>query len=83
MPGNPGAPRHVRAALQQLKEIAECPRFGRFRPVPCWTDEERAVAHEPQKHKPFVPEHVEMREFTIGTVVLGLVMTVRALPKVI
>jgi putative OPT family oligopeptide transporter len=28
------------------------------------------------EHKPFVPQHVEMREFTIGTVVLGLVMTV-------
>lgn len=42
------------------------------------------MGHEPQKpndmssgeHKPFVPEHVEMKEFTIGTVVLGLVMTV-------
>jgi putative OPT family oligopeptide transporter len=30
----------------------------------------------PDEHKPFVPEHVEMKEFTIGTVVLGLVMTV-------
>jgi putative OPT family oligopeptide transporter len=30
----------------------------------------------PMAHKPFVPEHVEMKEFTIGTVVLGLVMTV-------
>ncbi len=29
-----------------------------------------------QEHKPFVPQHVEMREFTVGTVVLGLVMTV-------
>src|SRR4029079_18213510 len=29
-----------------------------------------------QEHKPFVPQHVEMKEFTIGTVVLGLVMTV-------
>jgi putative OPT family oligopeptide transporter len=28
------------------------------------------------KHKPFVPEHVEMREFSIETVVLGLIMTV-------
>jgi len=27
-------------------------------------------------YKPFVPQHVEMREFTIETVVLGLVMTV-------
>ncbi len=29
-----------------------------------------------EEHKPFVPESVEMREFTIGTLVLGLVMTV-------
>ncbi len=28
------------------------------------------------EHKPFVPEHVQMREFTVGTVILGLVMTV-------
>jgi putative OPT family oligopeptide transporter len=28
------------------------------------------------EHKPFVPQHVEMREFTIGTLLLGLVMTV-------
>ena len=28
------------------------------------------------EYRPFVPQHVEMREFTIGTVVLGLVMTV-------
>jgi uncharacterized oligopeptide transporter (OPT) family protein len=28
------------------------------------------------EHKPFVPQNVEMKEFTIGTVVLGLVMTV-------
>src|SRR6188508_967898 len=27
-------------------------------------------------YKPFVPEGVDMKEFTIGTVVLGLVMTV-------
>jgi putative OPT family oligopeptide transporter len=30
----------------------------------------------PVDYKPFVPQHVEMREFTIGTVALGLVMTV-------
>src|SRR4029078_3668741 len=30
----------------------------------------------PVEYKPFVPQHVEMKEFTIGTVVLGLVMTV-------
>ena len=28
------------------------------------------------EHKPYVPHHVEMREFTVGTVALGLVMTV-------
>jgi putative OPT family oligopeptide transporter len=28
------------------------------------------------EYKPFVPQHVDMKEFTIGTVVLGLVMTV-------
>src|SRR4029453_19542280 len=28
------------------------------------------------EYKPFVPQHVEMREFTIGTVVLGLVLCV-------
>jgi putative OPT family oligopeptide transporter len=28
------------------------------------------------EHKPYVPQHVEMREFTVGTVALGLVMTV-------
>jgi len=27
-------------------------------------------------HKPFVPKNVEMREFTMGTVLLGLVMTI-------
>ena len=30
----------------------------------------------PGDHKPFVPQHVDMKEFTIGTLVLGLVMTV-------
>src|SRR6185369_9221062 len=28
------------------------------------------------EHKPYVPQHVEMREYTPGTVSLGLVMTV-------
>ena len=28
------------------------------------------------EYKPFVPQHVEMKEFTVGTVILGLVMTV-------
>ncbi|MFN3322962.1 MAG: OPT family oligopeptide transporter [Bryobacteraceae bacterium] len=31
---------------------------------------------EPYKHKPFVPETVEMKEFTFRAVMLGLVMTV-------
>jgi len=39
--------------------------------------EEKAAAPDPAgEHKPFVPEHVEMREFTVGTVILGLIMTV-------
>ena len=28
------------------------------------------------EHKPFVPQHVQMREYTLGTVLLGLVMTI-------
>ena len=34
------------------------------------------MADPAAEHKPFVPQHMEMREFTVGTVVLGLVMTV-------
>lgn len=30
----------------------------------------------PNEHKPFVPEGMAMKEFTVGTVLLGLVMTV-------
>src|SRR3954452_11584364 len=30
----------------------------------------------PQKHQPFVPETMEMKEFTFRAVVLGLIMTV-------
>ena len=30
----------------------------------------------PQKHEPFVPETMEMKEFTLRAVLLGLVMTV-------
>jgi len=30
----------------------------------------------PKKHQPFVPEHVEMKEFTLRAVLLGLGMTV-------
>src|SRR5947208_9466846 len=33
-------------------------------------------AEPPQKHKPFVPENMEMPEFTLRAVLLGLVMTV-------
>jgi len=34
------------------------------------------AAQAATEHKPFVPENVEMREFTVGTVLLGLVMTI-------
>ena len=34
------------------------------------------MAEPAAEHKPFVPQHMEMREFTVGTVILGLVMTV-------
>src|SRR5881394_3635719 len=30
----------------------------------------------PRKHQPFVPEHMEMKEFTLRAVLLGLLMTV-------
>jgi putative OPT family oligopeptide transporter len=30
----------------------------------------------PKKHQPFVPEHLEMKEFTLRAVLLGLLMTV-------
>src|SRR5436190_5147742 len=33
-------------------------------------------AEPPQKHKPFVPENMQMPEFTLRAVLLGLVMTV-------
>ena len=29
-----------------------------------------------RKHRPYVPETMQMKEFTVGTVALGLVMTV-------
>src|SRR5262245_2819756 len=53
-------------------------------PPPHFTRRLKPMAHEPRKsaeappgkHMPFVPEGVDMKEFTIGTVVLGLVMTV-------
>src|SRR3989449_3109688 len=34
------------------------------------------TVNDPKKHQPFVPETVEMREFTLRAVLLGLVMTV-------
>ncbi len=34
------------------------------------------VNREPEKFKPFVPVHMEMKEFTLRAVLLGLVMTV-------
>jgi putative OPT family oligopeptide transporter len=40
-------------------------------------DDKRSSAGSVQvEHKPFVPQHVEMKEFTVGTLLLGLVMTV-------
>ena len=30
----------------------------------------------PKKHVPFVPEHLEMKEFTLRAILLGLFMTV-------
>src|SRR5262249_59796364 len=42
-----------------------------------WVEEARTTAAPDRGvHKPFVPEHVEMKEFTVGTVILGLIMTV-------
>ncbi len=37
---------------------------------------QKAPAQAEGEHKPYVPPHVAMREFTVGTVILGLVMTV-------
>src|SRR5437667_9329328 len=34
------------------------------------------TVNDPKKHQPFVPETVEMKEFTLRAVLLGLVMTV-------
>src|SRR3989441_4900813 len=34
------------------------------------------TVNSPRKHQPFVPETVEMKEFTLRAVLLGLVMTV-------
>src|SRR5438132_329156 len=34
------------------------------------------TVNDPKKHQPFVPETMEMKEFTLRTVLLGLVMTV-------
>src|SRR5438552_18703851 len=36
----------------------------------------RKAAETPKKHQPFVPETMEMKEFTLRAVLLGLVMTV-------
>src|SRR5713101_5129539 len=36
----------------------------------------RNAAETPKKHQPFVPETMEMKEFTLRAVLLGLVMTV-------
>src|SRR2546428_13008890 len=34
------------------------------------------TVNSPRKHQPFVPETIEMKEFTLRAVLLGLVMTV-------
>src|SRR5256884_7848181 len=34
------------------------------------------TVNSPKKHQPFVPETMEMKEFTLRAVLLGLVMTV-------
>lgn len=34
------------------------------------------VSSQDQKHRPFVPENMEMKEFTLRALLLGLVMTV-------
>src|ERR1035438_2563432 len=34
-----------------------------------------APPEAPRKHRPYVPESMEMKEFTFGAVLLGLVMT--------
>src|SRR6266699_4089284 len=36
----------------------------------------RNAAETPKKHQPFVPETMEMKEFTLRAVLLGLVLTV-------
>ena len=36
-------------------------------------------SESPKKHRPYVPENMEMKEFTLRAVLLGLVLTVRAL----
>ena len=33
-------------------------------------------SESPKKHRPYVPEHMEMKEFTLRAVLLGLVLTV-------
>src|SRR5256885_17007196 len=35
-----------------------------------------AVTPSGKKHQPFVPEHMEMKEFTLRAVLLGLLMTI-------
>ena len=34
------------------------------------------VVDSPQKFRPFVPEHMQMKEFTLRAVLLGLFMTI-------
>src|SRR5437667_11508877 len=34
------------------------------------------TVNDPKKHQPFVPENMEMKEFTLRAVLLGLLMTI-------
>lgn len=40
------------------------------------SDPKQVTAEAPPKHQPFVPETLEMKEFTLRAVLLGLIMTV-------
>src|ERR1700747_216136 len=40
------------------------------------SDSKPGIVEPPRKHQPFVPESMEMKEFSLRAVLLGLVMTV-------
>src|SRR5437762_11976709 len=61
----------ARMLIARRSELfADCPQ----RKDPMSTPENPATG--PQKHQPFVPETMEMKEFTFRAVFLGLIMTV-------